>query len=121
MKILIADDEEVVRDSVSGILSMRGHSCKVARDGEEALSLFLEDKYDLAVIDFKMPDMDGIELLKKIHAINPDMKVIIFTGYADMESAIDAVNNGAFKYLRKSLDRNKFLSIIRQMEVEQKR
>jgi DNA-binding NtrC family response regulator len=103
-RILIVDDEKSQRDILAGYLDKEGHSVSTAESGFEALKLF-EDKYfEVALIDLKMPGMDGIELLKKLKEINPEIQVIMMTAYGTIESAVEAMRLGAYHYVNKPIN-----------------
>ena len=99
--ILIVDDEKVIQDSCSQILKKEGYKVKVASDGKEALRMFKEELFHIVILDIKLPGMDGIEVLSKIKEESPETPVIIMTGFASIESAVDALKSGAFDYLSK--------------------
>ena len=99
--ILIVDDEKVIQDSCEQILKKEGYKVKVASDGKEALHMFKEELFHVVVLDIKLPGMDGIEVLSKIKEESPETPVVIMTGFASIESAVDALKSGAFDYLSK--------------------
>lgn len=100
-KILIVDDEKVMQDSCEQILKKEGYKVKVASDGKEALRMFKEELFHVVILDIKLPGMDGIEVLSKIKEESPETPVVIMTGFASIESAVDALKSGAFDYLSK--------------------
>jgi DNA-binding response OmpR family regulator len=102
--ILIVDDEANLRKTLSRILSKAGYTVTTASSGEEGLSLLQAGAYDLAFIDLLMSGMSGVELLKEIRAIYPEMPVLILTAHATLETAIEAVRAGARDYLLKPAD-----------------
>jgi DNA-binding NtrC family response regulator len=103
-RILIVDDEKSQRDMLSGSLEKEGYSVATAESGFEAIGL-CEDKYfEVALIDLKMPGMDGIELLKKLKEINPEIQVIIMTAYGTIETAVEAMKLGAYHYVNKPIN-----------------
>jgi len=102
-KILIADDSALNRDNLSQFLIEEGHDIKTAQDGREAIELFLEDKYDLVITDLKMPNIDGLELLKYIKENNRDNIVIMITGYGTIDIAVEAMRLGAFDFITKPI------------------
>ena len=118
MKIIVVDDEEVMRDSLWGYLTVKGHQCQVAKSGEAALALIEKDEADVVITDFNMPNMNGVDLLKILRNKHPKVKVVLLTGFADVENAIDAVNLGAYGFYRKSKDIFKFTKMINQIEKE---
>lgn len=119
MKFIIVDDDEVIRDSLCGFLTMKDLSCRVASNGKEALKLIENEMVDVAISDINMPYMNGIELLKIIRSKYPEIKVILLSGYADEENAINAENLGVYSFLSKSLDMFKLVKIINRLEQEQ--
>jgi two-component system, NtrC family, response regulator HydG len=100
-RILIADDEPDMRENCSRILSRLGYACTTAGSARTALAILEQEHPDLLVTDFKMPEMDGLELLRRAHELDPALPVIVFTGYATIESAVAAIKQGAFDYLPK--------------------
>jgi len=103
-KILIVDDEKAIRESVSLILSEEGYDTEIASNGKEALKHLNEQDFEVMITDLKMPEMDGIELIKKSLKICPGTSVIIITAHASVESAIEALRIGAFDYILKPFD-----------------
>ncbi len=99
--ILIVDDEELYRQLLTTRLGRGGHTLSEAADGEAALEIARNATIDLALVDIKMPGMDGLELLGRLKSIDPRMEVVILTGHANVDSAISAMKLGAFDYLSK--------------------
>jgi DNA-binding NtrC family response regulator len=99
--ILIVDDEKVIQDSCRQILKKEAYKAKIAGDGEEALRMFKEELFHVVILDIRLPGMDGIEVLAKIKEESPETPVIIMTGFASIESAVDAIKSGACDYLSK--------------------
>ncbi len=102
--LLIVDDELIVRDSLSKWFREEGYEVEVAESASEALTKLAEHRYDLALLDIKMPGTDGIELQRRLHEVNPHLIVIIMTGYASVETAVAALKNGAYDYVTKPFD-----------------
>ncbi len=100
-KILVIDDEAVLREGIKQTLCLEGYQVEVAPDGKTGLSKLQKDDFQVVVSDLKMPGMHGIEVLKAIRVLQPDVPVIIITGYATVDSAVEAMKNGAFDYLTK--------------------
>ncbi len=100
-KILIAEDDDIVREIVSSVLSKEGYSVFTARDGIEAIRMLMLDDMHLVLSDLKMPNADGIEVLRQAVKNNPDCTVVILTAYGSLESALDALKEGAYDYLTK--------------------
>jgi len=103
-KLLIVDDELSVRDSLGKWFREEGYEIGTAENASEALTRLAEQKWDLALLDIKMRGTDGIELQGRIHELDPQLITIIMTGYPDVDTAIQAMKNGAYDYLRKPLD-----------------
>jgi DNA-binding NtrC family response regulator len=102
--ILIVDDEFSVRDSLTSWFRKDGLRAIAAKDGPEALDRLREGPVDIAIVDIKMPGMDGIELQSRIHALDPEIQVIIITAYASVDTAVRALKQGAFDYITKPID-----------------
>ncbi len=101
IKILIVDDEQPIRLACAKILAEQGAVTEVAENGLVGLEKAKEQGFDLALIDLKMPQMDGMELLEHLNQLDPDLIKIVITGYATLETAIEAVQKGAYDYIPK--------------------
>jgi len=99
--ILIMEDEEVVARGLEMVLTEEGYDVDLAFSRSEALETFSAEKYDLLVADLKLPDGDGMEVVKTVKEENPETEVVIITGYASVNSAVDAMKIGVFDYLTK--------------------
>ncbi|SRR3990172_3302946 len=113
-KILVIDDEPIVRTSCIRSLSPEGYEVKSASSGKEALELLENEPFNLVLLDLKMPDMDGIEVLKKIKDTWPDTKVVMITGYSTVETAVKTLKLGAFSYLEKPFTPDTLLETARE-------
>ncbi|MEO0276088.1 MAG: sigma-54 dependent transcriptional regulator [candidate division WOR-3 bacterium] len=113
IKILVVDDEKIVRDSLYNWFTQEGYSVKTASDAYEALKILQEETFHIALVDIKMPKMDGLTLLKKIKEIDENLVIIIITAYPSVDSAVDALKHGAFDYLVKPIDSDQLDHIIR--------
>ncbi len=102
--ILVVDDEAAQRDALAGFLKKKGHNPKTAETGEEAFQKIKNETIDLVLTDMRMPGMDGQELLKNIKQLNPDIDVIVMTAYGNVESATQAMKNGAADFITKPID-----------------
>jgi len=100
-RVLTVDDEEVVCESIRRVLSGEGYDVQTSTSSREGLELVRREVFDLLLLDIKMPEMDGIELLRAARSVSPETEVIIITGYATIETAVEAVKLGAFDYLEK--------------------
>lgn len=100
-RILIAEDESISRKHLAYALEKEGYEVTGAKDGTEAFELFGQNTYDVVIADIKMPGMDGLTLLERIKEKDPDMDVIIITGFGSIESAVEAMRKGASEYVTK--------------------
>ena len=100
-RILVIDDDESIRSALSLVLKEKGYEVDVAINGQEAISKSKASFYNLALVDLRLPDMDGIRLLTEMRETVPKMVKIIITGYPSLENAIEAVNRGADAYMVK--------------------
>ena len=100
-KILIVDDEELMRQFLAEALTRKKYEIDLAKNGKEALSLLKKNNYDLLITDMKMPDISGIDLLRKTREMAPNTQVIVMTAYGTIENAVEAIRLGAFNYLLK--------------------
>lgn len=101
--ILIIDDETALRHTLARVLQQAGHEVTTAASGSEALALLEQQRFDLVYLDIRMPDMNGLEALKAIHAGFPELPVVLFTAQPDLNSVIEALRQGAADYLLKPL------------------
>ena len=112
-KILVVDDEQSMTQFLSIVLRKEGYSVATVNNGREALEKVKTEGFDVVITDIKMPGMDGIQLLHGIKKHDPALPVIIMTAYASQQSAIDAVNLGAFQYLIKNAKNDEIKLIVR--------
>ncbi len=113
IKILIVDDEQIVRDSLTHWFEEDGYQVSSAVDAFDVLKDLQPGKYDIMLVDIKMPKMSGLELLEKVKEIDPDCIVIIITAYASVPSAVQALKNGAFDYVTKPIDPDELSHLIK--------
>ncbi len=102
--LLVVDDELIVRDSLDKWFREEGYDVTIAENAQEALSKMAVKHFDLALVDIKMPGIDGVELQRRMHEVDSEMLVIIMTGYASVETAVSALKNGAYDYISKPFD-----------------
>jgi DNA-binding NtrC family response regulator len=112
-RILIVDDEESMCQYLSILLSKEGYEVATANSGLDALRHLESESCDMVMTDIQMPKMDGIQLLKGVKATDPGMPVVMMTAYASEQSAIDAVNLGAFSYLQKHCKNDEIKIVVR--------
>jgi two-component system response regulator HydG len=113
-KLLIVDDELSVRDSLGKWFREEGYEIGTAESASEALTRMAERHWDLALLDIKLRGTDGIELQRRLHEIDPDLTVIIMTGYASVETAVAALKNGAYDYVSKPLDPDEIAHLVKK-------
>ena len=113
MKILIVDDERSIRNSLKEILQMENYQVDTAENGTEACEMAEKEKYDAILCDIKMPGMDGQEVLQKLIADGVETPVIMISGHADIDTAVDCIKKGAFDFVQKPLDLNRVLITIK--------
>jgi DNA-binding NtrC family response regulator len=111
-KILIVDDELVVRDSLAKWFASEGYTARSAGGAREALDLIQQMEFDIALIDIKMPGMDGMELQSRLREADPDLTVVIMTGYASVETAVQALKRGAYDYITKPVDPDELSHLV---------
>ena len=112
-KILIVDDEKSIRRTLKDILEFEKYEVEEAGDGMECLVKLKRGKYDALILDIKMPKMDGMETLERIQILSPDTPVIMISGHADIQTAVDAVKKGAYDFISKPPDLNRLLITVR--------
>jgi len=123
-RILIVDDDENIRKTMKAILEDEDYSVDVATNGKEAIEMSNEKIYNLALLDIRLPDMEGIDLLRLLKEYVPRTRKIMVTGYPTIQNAMTAINKNADAYLLKPVDIEKLLEIVkeqlRSQEEEQK-
>ena len=112
--ILVVDDDETIRETLAAILEEEGYVVDTAESGKEALEKSKTGFYNLALLDIRLPDMEGTQLLAAIREHTPRMVKIILTGYPSLENAAEAVNRGADGYLIKPVDAGDLLDVIKR-------
>lgn len=118
MKILLVDDNTDCLDDLAAALGPAGYQCETFTVSQKALEAYRQARHDVVITDMKMPGMNGLELLKEIRLINNEAKVIIVTGYGDVETAIAAVNNRAYAFFGKPIDLNDLMETLKKIENE---
>jgi len=120
VRILIVDDEELVREVFAKRLQREGYICTTAQNGNEALHYFYNNPFSLIISDIKMPEMNGIELLRRVKAIVPKMKVIMVTAFPEIDLAVSAMRMGAYDFIIKPADLDLIVMSV-QKALESKR
>ena len=113
MKVLIVDDERAIRNSLGEILCDEGYEVDTAEDGAAALQKVGKEKFDVIFCDIKMPGMDGTEVLGKLMEMGIDAAVVMISGHADIDTAVECIKKGAFDFVQKPLDLNRILITIK--------
>lgn len=113
-RILIIDDDESIRKVLTTILEENGYIVDTAKNAKEAIEKSKAHLYNLALIDIRLPDIEGIMLLSRMRVTTPRMRKIIVTGYPSLKNAVEALNRGADAYVMKPFDMDKVLEIIKQ-------
>jgi DNA-binding NtrC family response regulator len=121
-RILIVDDEDVVRESLTQWFSADGYEVAPAASGKDALAMIAAREFDLALLDIKMPGMDGMELQARLKEADPELSVVVMTGYASVETAVQALKQGAWDYITKPVDPDELSHLVgKAMEHRQTR
>jgi len=116
ISILIVEDEETQRTLLEGLLNKEGYKATGAGDGKTALQLVKNDTFEIVLLDYRLPDMDGLSILKKVKELNPEIEVIMITAFGSVENAVTALKAGAFEYLTKPIDLDDLLFKIKKVE-----
>src|ERR1044072_795336 len=111
-RILVVDDELVVRDSLGKWFTSEGYTARPVGGAREALEVIQAAEFDIALIDIKMPGMDGMELQSRLREADPDLTVVIMTGYASVDTAVQALKRGAYDYITKPVDPDELSHLI---------
>ena len=118
--ILIVDDEEVIRESLFDVLKKRGYEVFLGSSGKETLEILRKNIIDLILLDIRLPDVDGIEILKKVKEFDNEILVIMMTAYADIQTAVAAMKSGAYHYINKPFELDE-LKLLIEKGLETKR
>jgi len=114
-KILVIDDEPIVRTSCERTLAPEGYDVTVTASGKEGLEMLEKETFGLVLLDLKMPDMDGIEVLDNIKKKWPDTKVVMVTGYSTVDTAVQALRFGAFNFIEKPFTPDTLLKAVKEI------
>src|SRR4030042_212756 len=112
--LLVVDDEAVIREGMRRILASQGYHVDTSASGRTATEIIQEQDFDVVITDLKMPGMDGIEVLKTIRILQPEVPVIIITGYSTVDTAVEAMKNGAFDYIAKPFTSELIIEKVRK-------
>jgi two-component system NtrC family response regulator len=114
-KILLAEDEKTQRDLLEGFLKKEGFSVESAASGREALDKLERDFFDIILLDYKMPELDGLQTLREVRRLYPDLPVVMMTAYGTVETAVASMKEGALDYLTKPIDLDELLLIFHKV------
>ena len=117
--ILIVDDDKTILEGFKALLETKMYKVSIAENGREALEKICNNFYNLALIDLKLPDMEGTDLLLEFRQLKPAIKTVIITGYSTRENAINSLNLGANGYLEKPVTPGKLLAVVADKLSEQ--
>lgn len=115
MHILVVDDEQEFLELMTNRLQKRGFTVNIAPNGEQALERVAEEDFDAMVLDVKMPGIDGIEVLRRVKRMRPNLPVLLLTGHASIEAAMTGVETGAVDYLLKPVPINDLIMRLRDI------
>lgn len=119
-RILVVDDDLDILQSLKEILETRGYDVEVAENAQKGFEVARKKFFNLAILDIKLPDMEGTELLAKIHKEKPEMMKVMLTGYPSLENAVRALNLGADAYLMKPVNPEELLKVVEEKLKEQR-
>ena len=114
IRVLLVDDEMTLLEYLSKRLLKQGFTVKAAFSGEEAIAVAKHEHYDVAVVDLKMPGMDGVETQKQLKEIQPFLQCVVLTGHGSIETALESGQQDAFQYLLKPVDYDNLVSVIQE-------
>lgn len=112
--ILIIDDDPDIRETMTTLLTMNGYKAVALPDGPSALSAIKDEKFHMVITDLRLPGMDGIEILKRVKEMEPNMQCIVITGYATVSTAVEAMRAGAYDYIMKPFNTTEILMTIKR-------
>ena len=115
LDIIVIDNENVICDACNLVLTERGHAVDYFKTGKTGLLAVERGSYDLALLDIKLPDMDGMEILKIMRKKRPEVRVIVMTGYSTMSNAVQAMKLGAADYLSKPFTDDELLEMVERV------
>ncbi len=114
IRVLLVDDEETLLEYMSKRLLKKGFTVKAAFSGTEAVEVAENEHFDVAVVDLKMPGIDGVETQKRLHKVQPFLQCIVLTGHGSIDSALESGQQDAFSYLLKPIDYDKLVTSIKE-------
>ena len=118
--ILIVDDDEVIRETLLDVLKKRGYDIFLSGSGKEALETIKKNIIDLVLLDMRLPDVDGLDVLKRVKELDSEILVIMMTAYSDIQTAVAAMKSGAYHYINKPFELDE-LKLLIEKGLETKR
>ena len=112
LKILVIDDESVICDACEMVLSEKGHTVTMRNNGSDGLGAIRQEAYDIVLLDMKLPDMDGMEILKTVLEEKLGLCIIVMTGYSSISNAVEAIKQGADNYLAKPFTDDELIEAV---------
>jgi two-component system NtrC family response regulator len=112
VSVLVIDDEQVICDACQLVLSEEGHTVTLTNTGKDGLTAIRQGTYDVVLLDMKLPDMDGMEILKAVQEEKRRLCIIVMTGYSSISNAVQAIKKGASDYLAKPFTDDELLETI---------
>ncbi len=112
LEVLVIDDESVICDACEMVLSEKGHSVAISTNGTDGLRAIRQQAYDIVLLDMKLPDMDGMQILKTVLEEKPDLCIIVMTGYSSISNAVEAIKQGADNYLAKPFTDDELIEAV---------
>jgi two-component system response regulator RegA len=116
MKLLITDDDTLFASTLARQLTRKGHTCTLAHDTAQATTLVVAQLFDAAITDLVMPGESGLKLVQTLHELDPDLPILVLTGYASITTAVEAIKLGARQYLAKPATIEEMLSALEQTQ-----
>ena len=113
-RILVTDDEEMIRDLLSETFQKKGYTVQTTANGREALQRIKEDRWDLLVTDLRLPDISGMEILSRVKKKNPELGIIMITAYGSIKNAVKAMKQGAFDYITKPFNLDEMELVVKK-------
>lgn len=120
IKILVVDDDEMVRHTHSLILTENGYNVVAAPNGMKGLEQLRKGGFSIVFVDYRMPDMDGVEFLRQAKVFDPSIDVVLITAFAKIETAVEAIKLGAYDYIDKPTRADKLIALVKRLEERQK-